>query len=64
MIGLGQSVSSPAAFRGLGEAVAATAKTAQASSVAVVLASSECLSDESKLNTASAIASGNPLIFS
>ncbi|XWS70408.1 hypothetical protein CRYUN_Cryun03dG0045600 [Craigia yunnanensis] len=61
LIGLGQSVSSPAAFRVLGEAVAATAKTAQASSVAVVLASSESLSNESKLNTASAIASGTVL---
>ena len=64
LIGLGQSVSSPAAFRGLGEAVAATAKTAQASSVAVVLASSEGLSNESKLNIASAIASGNALMIS
>ncbi|OMO61756.1 hypothetical protein CCACVL1_23288 [Corchorus capsularis] len=61
LIGLGQSVSSPAAFRSLGEAVAAAAKTAQASSVAVVLASSESLSNDSKLNTASAIASGTVL---
>lgn len=64
LIGLGQSASSPAAFRGLGEAVAATAKTAQASSVAVVLASSEGLSSESKLNRASAIASGKALMVS
>ncbi|XVF89266.1 hypothetical protein PTKIN_Ptkin19aG0116300 [Pterospermum kingtungense] len=61
LIGLGQSASSPAAFRELGEAVAATAKTAQANSVAVILASSEGLSNESKLNTASAIASGTVL---
>ncbi|XP_022750260.1 leucine aminopeptidase 1-like [Durio zibethinus] len=61
LIGLGQSASSPAAFRGLGEAVAATARAAQASSVAVVLASSEGLSNESKVNTASAITSGTVL---
>ncbi|XWS72635.1 hypothetical protein CRYUN_Cryun02cG0057000 [Craigia yunnanensis] len=61
LVGLGQSASSPAAFRGLGEAVAATAKIAQASCVAIVLASSEGLSYESKLNTASAIASGTVL---
>ncbi|MBA0839134.1 hypothetical protein Goarm_004898, partial [Gossypium armourianum] len=58
LMGLGQSASSPSAFRGLGEAVAAAAKTAQANSVAVVLASSEGLSNESKLGIASAIASG------
>ncbi|KAK8509309.1 hypothetical protein V6N13_062356 [Hibiscus sabdariffa] len=61
LIGLGQPVSSPAAFRGLGESVAAAAKTAQANSVAVVLASSEGLSNESKLGIASAIASGTVL---
>jgi leucyl aminopeptidase len=58
LIGLGQSASTTAAFRGLGEAVAAAAKAAQASDVAIVLASSEGLSTESKLNTATAIASG------
>jgi leucyl aminopeptidase len=58
LIGLGQSASTPAASRGLGEAVAAAAKSAQASDVAVVLASSEGLSSELKLNTATAIASG------
>jgi len=58
LIGLGQSVSTPAAFRGLGEAVAAAAKSTQASDVAIVLASSEGLSAESKLNSATAIASG------
>ncbi|KAL4284989.1 hypothetical protein GQ457_16G000870 [Hibiscus cannabinus] len=61
LIGLGQPASSPAAFRGLGESVAAAAKTAQANSVAVVLASSEGLSNESKLGIASAIASGTVL---
>ena len=58
LIGLGQSASTPAAFRGLGEAVAAAAKSTQASEVAIVLASSEGLSAESKLNSATAIASG------
>jgi leucyl aminopeptidase len=58
LIGLGQSASTTAAFRGLGEAVAAAAKAAQASDVAIVLASSEGLSAELKLNTATAIASG------
>ncbi|KAL4654374.1 leucine aminopeptidase 1-like [Castanea sativa] len=61
LIGLGQSVSTPAAFRGLGEAVAAAAKSTQASDVAIVLASSEGLSAESKLNSATAIASGTVL---
>lgn len=61
LIGLGQSASSTAAFRGLGEAVAAAAKASQASNAAIVLASHESLSDESKLNTASAIASGTVL---
>ncbi|KAE8682683.1 Leucine aminopeptidase 2 [Hibiscus syriacus] len=61
LIGLGHSASSPAAFRGRGEAVAAAAKAAQANSVAVVLASAEGLSNESKLSTASSIASGTVL---
>ncbi|KAI3946765.1 hypothetical protein MKW98_003328 [Papaver atlanticum] len=56
LIGLGQSTtSSIAAYKSLGEAVAATAKASQASNVAIALASSEGLS---KVNTASAIASG------
>ncbi|GFS31450.1 cytosol aminopeptidase family protein [Actinidia rufa] len=46
---------------GLGEAVDAAAKAAQASNVAVVLASPEELCAESKLSTASAIASGTVL---
>lgn len=58
LIGLGQSASSTADFRGLGEAVAAAAKAAQSAEVAIVLASSEGLSVESKLSTASAIVSG------
>jgi leucyl aminopeptidase len=58
LIGLGQSASTTTAFRGLGEAVAAAAKAAQASDVAIVLASSEGFSAELKLNTATAIASG------
>ncbi|KAK8515392.1 hypothetical protein V6N13_139631 [Hibiscus sabdariffa] len=61
LFGLGQSASSPAAFRRLGEAVAAAAKTAQAGNVAIVLASSEGLSNELKSNTASALASGTVL---
>lgn len=56
LIGLGQSATSfIAAYKSLGEAVAATAKASQASNVAIALASSEGLS---KVNTASAIASG------
>lgn len=58
LIGLGQSASRAGDFRSLGESVAAAAKAAQASSVAVVLASSDGLSDESKLTAASAVASG------
>ncbi|WVZ13227.1 hypothetical protein V8G54_017757 [Vigna mungo] len=53
-----RSPSTPAPFKGLGEAVVAAAKSYQASSVAVVLASSEGLSAPSKLSTAYAIASG------
>ncbi|KAL2338522.1 hypothetical protein Fmac_012968 [Flemingia macrophylla] len=58
LIGLGQSPSTPAPFKSLGEAVVAVAKSSQASSVAIVLASSEGLSAQSKLSTAYAIASG------
>ncbi|KAK7291954.1 hypothetical protein RIF29_07526 [Crotalaria pallida] len=58
LIGLGQSASTPAAFKGFGEAVAAAAKSAQASNAAVVLASLEGLSAQSKLSSAYAIASG------
>jgi leucyl aminopeptidase len=58
LIGLGQSPSNIALFKGFGEAVVAAAKSAQASNVAIVLASPEGLSAESKLSTAYAIASG------
>ncbi|KAF8389218.1 hypothetical protein HHK36_025911 [Tetracentron sinense] len=60
LIGLGQCrpSSAIATYRGLGEAVAAASKAAQASNVAIVLASSEGLSADSKINTVSAIASG------
>uniref|UniRef100_A0A2P2NYB2 Uncharacterized protein MANES_06G034100 n=1 Tax=Rhizophora mucronata TaxID=61149 RepID=A0A2P2NYB2_RHIMU len=61
LIGLGQSASTTFAFRSFGEAIAAVAKSAQASNVALVLASAESIPDESKLNTASAIASGTVL---
>lgn len=63
LIGLGQSVSSPAAFQSLGEAVAAATKASQSSSAAIVLASPESVPDESKLSSASAIASGNFIFF-
>lgn len=65
LIGLGQCTpnSPPAAYRSLGETVAAAAKTAQASDVAIVLASSEGLSAETKICTASAIASGASLMI-
>ncbi|XP_027339488.1 leucine aminopeptidase 1-like [Abrus precatorius] len=61
LLGLGASASTTTAFKSLGEAVAAAAKSAQAADVAVVLASSDGLSAESKLTTASAIASGTVL---
>ncbi|XP_031382515.1 leucine aminopeptidase 1-like [Punica granatum] len=61
LIGLGKTASTASAFQGLGEAVAAAAKTANASDVAVVLADSTGLSAELKLATASAIASGTVL---
>lgn len=61
LIGLGNPSASVAAYRGLGEAIAAAAKTAQASNVAVCLVSSDGLSEQSKLNTLSAIASGTVL---
>ncbi|KAK4479468.1 hypothetical protein RD792_014982 [Penstemon davidsonii] len=55
LIGLGSAASAPVAYRSLGEAVAAAAKSAKASNVAITLASSEGIS---KLTTASAIATG------
>ncbi|CDY28361.1 BnaC01g35310D [Brassica napus] len=50
-----KSASSPAAFQDLGEATATVAKASQSSSVAVALSSHD---NESKLSSASAIASG------
>ncbi|KAJ0030973.1 hypothetical protein Pint_14417 [Pistacia integerrima] len=61
LIGLGQSASTAIDFKSLGESVAAAAKASQASNVAVVLASSEGLSNESKLTAATALASGTVL---
>lgn len=58
LIGLGQSASTAIDFLCLGESVAAAAKASQASNVAIVLASSEGLSNESKLTAATALASG------
>ncbi|KAJ6925182.1 leucine aminopeptidase 1-like [Populus alba x Populus x berolinensis] len=61
LIGLGQSATNTYNFRNFGEAIAAAAKTAQASDVGIVLASTGSISNESKLNTASAIVSGTVL---
>ncbi|XP_028793938.1 leucine aminopeptidase 1 [Neltuma alba] len=61
LIGLGKSASTTSSFKSFGEAVAAAVKSAQATNAAIVLASSEGLSAESKLNSASAIASGTIL---
>lgn len=63
LIGLGQCTTNPSisAYRGLGEAVAAQAKASQANTVGIVLASSDGISPESKVNTASVIASGTVL---
>lgn len=58
LVGLGQAASTTAAYRSLGETIAAAAKSAQASNVAIALASSETLSADSRLTTVSAIASG------
>ncbi|KAJ4832614.1 hypothetical protein Tsubulata_027168 [Turnera subulata] len=58
LFGLGQGASNTFAFRNFGETVATAAKGAQASSIAIVLASTGSVSDQSKLNTASAIACG------
>ncbi|XP_077215225.1 leucine aminopeptidase 1-like [Tasmannia lanceolata] len=63
LIGLGQCKPSTTTttYKGLGEAIASAAKAAQASNVAIVLASSEGISSDTKLHTASAIASGTVL---
>ncbi|KAH6818518.1 Cytosol aminopeptidase family protein [Perilla frutescens var. frutescens] len=57
LIGLG-APSATTAYRSLGEAVAAAAKSAQATNVAITLASSEGIAAELKPSTASAIATG------
>lgn len=57
-LGKGPTGSSTVAYRSLGESVASAAKSSQASNVAIALASSEGLTPESKLATASAIAKG------
>ncbi|CDP10235.1 unnamed protein product [Coffea canephora] len=61
LVGLGQAASTTAAYRSLGETIAAAAKSAQASNVAIALASSETLSADSRLTTVSAIATGTVL---
>ncbi|XP_068652404.1 leucine aminopeptidase 1-like [Aristolochia californica] len=63
LIGLGQCTTSTAftAYKGIGEAIATAVKTAQASNAAIVLASSEGFSSDSKLNAAYVIASGTIL---
>nr|GMD28836.1 leucine aminopeptidase 2, chloroplastic [Ipomoea batatas] len=58
LVGLESAGSSTFAYRTLGETIAASARSAQASSVAVALASTEGLSVESKLRAASAMATG------
>ncbi|XP_047083057.1 leucine aminopeptidase 2, chloroplastic [Lolium rigidum] len=59
LIGLGQTAPSTAlACRGIGESVASLAKSAQAASVAIVLAG---IQEEFKLNAAASIASGTVL---
>ncbi|KAL0451509.1 UNVERIFIED_CONTAM: Leucine aminopeptidase 2, chloroplastic [Sesamum latifolium] len=58
LIGLGAAASATVAYRNLGEAAAAAAKSTQASNVAITLASSERIPAESKPITASAIATG------
>ncbi|KAK6774581.1 hypothetical protein RDI58_029820 [Solanum bulbocastanum] len=58
LVGLGSSVSSPTSYHSLGEAAAAAAKSAQSRNIAVSLASTDGLSEESKINSASAIATG------
>ncbi|KAI3446748.1 hypothetical protein Pfo_003413 [Paulownia fortunei] len=58
LIGLGSAASATVTYRTLGEAVAAAAKSAKASNIAITLASSEGIPAELKLSTASAIATG------
>ncbi|KAH0461379.1 hypothetical protein IEQ34_008954 [Dendrobium chrysotoxum] len=59
LVGLSQSATSVAAtHRDIGEAIAAVAKAAQASSAAIILASTNGISEEFKLTAASAISIG------
>ncbi|KAL2249571.1 leucine aminopeptidase 2, chloroplastic-like [Sesamum indicum] len=58
LIGLGAAASATVAYRNLGEATAAAAKSTQASNVAITLASVERTPAESKPVIASAIATG------
>lgn len=58
LVGLGSLSATTAAYRGIGEAVAAAARSAQASNAAIILASPVEGSEESKLKAASTIASG------
>ncbi|KAF5813036.1 putative leucyl aminopeptidase [Helianthus annuus] len=60
-LGKGPTDSSTSAYRSLGESVASLAKASQANNVAVALASSQDLTPELKLTTASAIAKGTLL---
>ncbi|CAN1223863.1 Leucine aminopeptidase 1 [Linum grandiflorum] len=53
LIGLGKSSSTTLAFQNFGEAFAAVAKSTQANSAAITLATTDSVSDESKVNTAS-----------
>lgn len=57
-LGTGPMGQSTFAYHSLGESVASVAKASQANNVAIALASSEDLTSESKLSTASAIAKG------
>ncbi|KAI3814674.1 hypothetical protein L1987_14318 [Smallanthus sonchifolius] len=63
LIGLGKGPTGPytSGYRALGESVASAAKASQAKNAAITLASSEGLTPESKLATASAIAKGTLL---
>ncbi|XP_076944966.1 leucine aminopeptidase 1-like [Bidens hawaiensis] len=62
LVGLGNGpIGSSSGYRSLGESVASLAKASRANNVAVALASSQDLSPELKLTTASAIATGTLL---
>lgn len=63
LIGLGSGPSTAIAYRSIGEAVAAAAKSSQASNVAIAFASPEGITPELKLTAASAIATGTITLF-